>query len=281
MSRFEDDLGKTRKSIEDSVKMFSEFIKAQLAKISEVEGKLGVKRSSEDLWNDLKNLRELKQQVKEERIRVKEAVSNELKRIRERLEISKEEGMDVDMLKDEFEDLSDFFGDVMDDVGDYLEDFLDRVEEVEDKIRSEIREKVREKTRELKEPRAYIMSLNVPEVKAPEIKIPDIGKLIEESLSKAWSGVPSMIVSSVRLPRVDLDLIDALVEAGIFKSRNEGIAFFAHKGIEASSDWLNRVREKLEEIKRLQEETKKEMEKMLGEETKLEEKKREEEGYRD
>ncbi|MEM3712553.1 MAG: ribbon-helix-helix domain-containing protein, partial [Thermoproteota archaeon] len=81
-----------------------------------------------------------------------------------------------------------------------------------------------------------------------------------------WSGMPSMVVSSVRLPKADLELIDALVEAGIFKSRNEGIAFFAHKGIEASRDWLNKVRVKIEEIKRLQEEAKKEMEKIFGEE---------------
>ncbi|MBO3768685.1 MAG: hypothetical protein JTT16_05200, partial [Candidatus Brockarchaeota archaeon] len=84
------------------------------------------------------------------------------------------------------------------------------------------------------------------------------------SLSKVQIGGPSVVVSSIRLPETDLKLIDALVDAGIFKSRNEGIVFFAHKGIESSKEWLIKVKEKLDEIRKLQEEAKAELEKIIS-----------------
>ncbi|MEM1817088.1 MAG: M protein, partial [Desulfurococcaceae archaeon] len=54
---------------------------------------------------------------------------------------------------------------------------------------------------------------------------------------------------------------DELVEAGVFKSRSEAVAFFTKKGIEASRDWLEKVREHLTKIKELREQVKKELEK--------------------
>jgi Arc/MetJ-type ribon-helix-helix transcriptional regulator len=166
--------------------------------------------------------------------------------------------------------------DWIEDLNDILEDDLDAAEDKVDLFQEraeEISEMLREKIRRMKQSRAEMvmgrpMEIRIPEIppiRIPEIKIPDVGSLIKESLSSAWSGGPSAIVSSVRLPQADLNLIDALVNAGIFKSRNEGIAFFAHKGIEGSKEWLARVKEKLEEIRKLQEETKHELEKALGE----------------
>jgi len=257
MSGFEDEFRRLREEVESSINRALERINDGSSRISEIGSKVGLEKSTSGLWEFLKEVKGLKHEVKRELLEAREGLLRELRSFRDRLrEASAGEPGMARGLKESFEELRDFFEDRFDEAEDRLDEFLDRVEDVEDSIRDRIRELkggVREKE-------AYVMKFRVPEV-----KIPDIGKLVEESISKAWSGVPSMIVSSVRLPKADLDLIDALVEAGILKSRNEGIAFFAHKGIEASSEWLNKVREKLEEIKRLQEETKKEMEKMLGE----------------
>ena len=158
---------------------------------------------------------------------------------------------------DRLEELGDYLGDKFDEIG---ESFTERAEELSERVR----EKIKDLRREMKHTgRAYAYGVTVPEIKVPEIKIPDFGKIWMD-VGKAWTGVPSAIVSSVRLPQADLGLIDTLANAGIFKSRNEGIAFFAHRGIEASEDWLNKVKEKLADIKKLQEETKREIEKVTG-----------------
>ncbi|MEM4229892.1 MAG: hypothetical protein QXZ66_09055 [Thermoproteota archaeon] len=70
-------------------------------------------------------------------------------------------------------------------------------------------------------------------------------------------------VPSVTLSKVDLDLIDTLVKTGIFKNRSEGISFFTRKGILASAEWLKRVQEKIDEIKKLQEEARRRTERAL------------------
>jgi Arc/MetJ-type ribon-helix-helix transcriptional regulator/gas vesicle protein len=76
----------------------------------------------------------------------------------------------------------------------------------------------------------------------------------------------STVISSIRLRREDAEVIDELVSAGIFKSRSEAVAFFVKKGIEASREWLEKVRESIRKIKELQEEVKRELEKSSKEE---------------
>lgn len=71
-------------------------------------------------------------------------------------------------------------------------------------------------------------------------------------------GGESVVVSSIRLPREDAEMIDLLVEAGIFKSRSEAVAYFTHRGLEASKDLLERVKSKVEELKKIREELVKE-----------------------
>ncbi|RLF03461.1 MAG: hypothetical protein DRK00_08750 [Thermoprotei archaeon] len=73
----------------------------------------------------------------------------------------------------------------------------------------------------------------------------------------------SAVVSSIRLPRGDLEVIDLLVEAGVFRSRSEAVAYFTHRGLEASKDLLERVKSKVEELRRIREEVAKEF--RLGE----------------
>ncbi len=158
---------------------------------------------------------------------------------------------------------SDELEDVLDELEGYIEEKLELIEadvealfHVIGELRKKFKRAVKARTARVKEIR----------IKLPEIAIPDIGRIVEESLSASWSRTPSIVVSSIRLPRSDLDVIDALVEAGIFRSRNEGIAFFVHRGIESSREWLERVKSKIEEIRRLREETRKELEKIIKEE---------------
>jgi len=257
MNSWEEELNKFRKDVEETVNRLLEGLKDSLSRISEIEDRISQKSSSE-LWEALKEVKDVKQQVKEEVKKMGRNLFQEFKAFRKRIRSSFVGSEELrDHVENKLSNLEDFLDACFDETRDKLEDFLDKAEDVESEIRRRIRE--------LKGESVSMMAFKVP---GGEVRIPDIGKLIESSLSKAWSGVPSMVVSSVRLPKADLELVDALVEAGIFKSRNEGIAFFAHKGIEASRDWLNRVREKIEETKRLQEEAKKEMEKMFNEEKK-------------
>ncbi len=265
MSGFEAEFERLRREVEEAVGRVLDLVRTHSSRLSEIRGKTGSEDSGV-LWELLKEVKGLKFEVKDELLKARGELFRELRGVRERLRAASEGDPALRReLKDSFDDLKEFFEDRLEEAEDRLEEFLDRVEDVEDEIRDRIRELKRGVKREV-----YAVGFGVPEAprvavaRVPEVKIPDIGRLLEESLSKAFSGA-SMIVSSVRLPRVDLDLIDALVEAGVFKSRNEGIAFFAHKGIEASKDWLVKVREKIEGIKRLQEETKRELERMLGE----------------
>jgi Arc/MetJ-type ribon-helix-helix transcriptional regulator len=266
MSGFEAEFERLRREVEDSIKRFLDLVETHSSRVSEIQRKAGLEEATPGLWEFLKEVKGLRSEARRELAETRDRLVRELRVFRDRLrDASLAEPGRRDELREAFNDLRGFFEDRFDEAEDKLEEFLDMVEDVEDEIRDRIRELKKTAKKEV-----YALGLGVSEApklavaKLTDVKLPDIGKLIEESLSKAFSGA-SMIVSSVRLPRVDLDLIDALVEAGIFKSRNEGIAFFAHKGIEASKDWLMKVKEKLEDIKRLQEETKRELEKMLGE----------------
>ncbi|MCX8183089.1 MAG: hypothetical protein N3F08_01525 [Crenarchaeota archaeon] len=261
MSGFEAEGERLRREVEDAVRRVLELVREHSSKLSEIERKVGLEKATPGLWELLKEVKGLRFEAREAFLKARGELFRVLRDFRDRVrEAALAEPRRRDELREVFDDLKDFFEDQFDGAEDSLEEFLERAEDVEDEIRERIRELKREVKKEV-----YAVGFGGPEAARIAVaKLPDIGKLVEESLSKAFSGA-SMIVSSVRLPRVDLDLIDALVEAGIFKSRNEGIAFFAHKGIEASKDWLLKAREKIEEIKRLQEETKKELERMLGE----------------
>ncbi|MEM2598597.1 MAG: hypothetical protein QW482_02650 [Thermoproteota archaeon] len=254
-----------RREVDEAVRRVLDLIGTHSSRVSEIERKVGSEEATSGLWDLLKEVKSLRAEAREEFLKARGELFRVLRDFRDRLrEAALAEPGRRDELREAFDDLKEFFEDRLEEAEDRLDEFMDRVEDVEDEIRDRIRELKKGVRREV-----YAVGLGGPEARVavarlPEVKIPDIGRLIEESLSKAFSGA-SMIVSSVRLPRVDLDLIDALVEAGIFRSRNEGIAFFAHKGIEASKDWLLKVREKIEEIKKLQEETKRELERMLGE----------------
>ncbi|MEM0224633.1 MAG: ribbon-helix-helix protein, CopG family [Desulfurococcaceae archaeon] len=91
----------------------------------------------------------------------------------------------------------------------------------------------------------------------------EVSDAIKQALSETRKALEyaSTVVSSIRLRDEDMKLIDELVEAGIFKSRSEAVAFFTRKGIEASRDWLEKVKENLAKIKELREQILKELSK--------------------
>jgi Arc/MetJ-type ribon-helix-helix transcriptional regulator len=283
MSSHEEELKRLKEDIEKITKDVTDLINAHLSRLSEIDSGLGAEVDRDKLWGELAEIKGLRHQARAEIAGARESILHGLREIKEKIRAMEREspaieaGEAVEEIAGRFEDLEGSFEDKLGEIEDKFENFSDRIEETEVKIRERIREFKQEMREEVRRASArhgdHVAHFSFPDIRIPEIKVPDVGKIFEESISKAWSGVPSKawsgvpsaIVSSVRLPQVDVNLIDNLVGTGIFKSRNEGIAFFAHRGIEASQEWLTKVREKLDEIHKLQEETKKEIEGVTSE----------------
>ncbi|MEM0172302.1 MAG: hypothetical protein QXV57_07055, partial [Thermoproteota archaeon] len=238
----------------------SKLLDDHFSRVSEIEEEMISEKEYGKLWDKLLEIRSLKDEARIEKIKIKEDLVNKVselkKKIRESYSGAPRETLEIALEK--LENLTDFLDEKLDVVEDKLDSFFDKVEELEDRIKDKIKER-----------RKYFIYAESPRsrditIRMPEIKIPEIGSIINEALSKVQIGGPSVVVSSIRLPETDLKLIDALVDAGIFKSRNEGIVFFAHKGIESSKEWLIKVKEKLDEIRKLQEEAKAELEKIIS-----------------
>ncbi len=90
----------------------------------------------------------------------------------------------------------------------------------------------------------------------------EVGETLREAIEEARRATEtvSTVISSIRLREEDARVIDELVEAGIFKSRSEAVAFFVRRGVEASREWLEKVRENIKKIRELQEEVRRELE---------------------
>jgi len=169
----------------------------------------------------------------------------------------------VDELLDEY---SDKFDELVDEWSDRLDYFIDMLSDLSENVKLYLE----------REPKFFSL-ITAPTTGFRAVNetfkaLNDFMKRFEESLNKlfgeeyrrgAWGTEPTLVVSSIRLPKSDLELIDLLVEVGVFKSRSEGVSFFTHKGIEASKEALEKLRSKLEEIRKLQEEVKKEAEHVL------------------
>ncbi|MGB9758376.1 MAG: hypothetical protein ACP5IT_01135 [Thermoproteota archaeon] len=260
MSAMDEEVEKIRKEIEKKIDELSKLLDSHISRVSEIEEEIVSEKERGKLWDRLLEVRSLKDEAKVEKIKIKEDLVNKVselkKKIRESYSGAPKETLEVALEK--LENLADFLDEKLDSIEDKMDSFFDKVEEVEDKIKDKIKEK-----------KKYFIYAESPRsqditIRIPEIKIPDIGNIINEAISKVQVGGPSVVVSSIRLPETDLKLIDALVDAGIFKSRNEGIVFFAHRGIESSKEWLVKVKEKLDEIRKLQEEAKAELEKIIS-----------------
>jgi hypothetical protein len=66
------------------------------------------------------------------------------------------------------------------------------------------------------------------------------------------------IVVSVRLDDESVQRVEQLIEAGICQSRSEAVAFLTKVGIAARQDLFSKIDQKIEEIRRIREEIKKE-----------------------
>jgi len=172
----------------------------------------------------------------------------------------------LERVRELLDEYTDRFEDLVDEWSDRLDYFTEMLSDLSDKIKLYLRRELRF---------TPLISAHAIGLKAMDqaLKMADeFLRKLEESMAKifgegyrrgAWGTEPTLVVSSIRLPKRDLDLIDLLVEVGIFRSRSEGVSYFTHKGIEASKDALEKLREKLESIKKLQEEVKREAERML------------------
>jgi len=96
-----------------------------------------------------------------------------------------------------------------------------------------------------------------------EQAIDSVTRSVEEAL-KTIGKTPNIV--SARINRRDLEVVDQLVQAGIFKTRSEAVAFFVAKGIEASKEWVQRALDQAKKIKELQESLRKEVERQFKEE---------------
>lgn len=158
--------------------------------------------------------------------------------------------------------------DVVDELEEEVDEFFDKWSDALEGFLDDLKEVARELSR----------------ARAREFEFEDLSRVVEASLQQTAKGLelalsklrdalekgfagPSYVVSSVRLPQRDLEVVDALVEVGVFKSRSEAVAFFAHKGIEASKPLFEEALAKLEELKRAREKLREELQKALGEQT--------------
>lgn len=81
---------------------------------------------------------------------------------------------------------------------------------------------------------------------------------IQRSVARSYGRVAQVV--SLRMREKDLEVIDRLVDAGIFRSRSEAVAFFVRKGIESSREWIDKALEQAKKIKELQESIRRELE---------------------
>ena len=77
-----------------------------------------------------------------------------------------------------------------------------------------------------------------------------IGRDISRTIEKAMSAKDDYVVA-VKISPEAQDKLEALVQAGVFRSRAEAAGFLIDEGIKTQSALIERVRQKLAEIERL------------------------------
>ncbi len=174
---------------------------------------------------------------------------NILEKMKEDLNMLKEEAETLGLTNDEFKKYIDIFKESIKDISNRLESLAKKIKDIDRK-------------------RGVALSINIdriPLIISNTIEsmvegfrniFDSIGRIIEDSM-KSFERF-SMVVSA-RVRRSDLEIIDNLVTAGIFRSRSEAIAYFIRKGIEASRDWIEKALEQAKKIRELQESIRKEL----------------------
>jgi len=92
----------------------------------------------------------------------------------------------------------------------------------------------------------------------------EVGDAIEEAFRGASKRVSEVV--STRIGIKELEVIDQLIDIGIFRSRSEAVAYFVKKGIEASKELIEKALEQAKRIRELRESIKKEFIEGEGEE---------------
>ncbi|MEM1677942.1 MAG: ribbon-helix-helix domain-containing protein [Ignisphaera sp.] len=150
-----------------------------------------------------------------------------------------------------------------------------------EEVVKEVRERVEEVVEEISKSFNYILkrfgesstnrTVSPPIYRAPKIfigtvedvfnSIMHIFKGIEEAIEESLKSVRDRLdsVVSARIRKRELDVIDQLVDAGIFRSRSEAIAYFVRRGIESSREWIEKALEKAKKIRELQESIRREL----------------------
>ncbi len=250
---FEKRIKELREEIEKELSKVMEQLKSESRSIStkldELKGRED-KTAYEELRKLLLDARNNLSDLKLELRRLEHKFYSQLHDLKMDVERSNLSHSDKMRLDDMINGLNYLLKDMSESIRESLEDLGDLV--------SELRSKMREAIRSAYRKGQGIISVGIR-------SLPDIGKIIDDAMEIARKGLEeaTTVISSVRIPESDAKIIDELVNAGLFKSRNEALAFFVHKGIESSKDWLNKVNERITRIKELRDEIRKELDELF------------------
>ncbi|MEM0371752.1 MAG: ribbon-helix-helix protein, CopG family [Ignisphaera sp.] len=183
----------------------------------------------------------------------RDGVLNSLKILRKALDHVVENIKEINVSEEELKDFALH-------IRDSVRDIINRIEELGERIR-ESRGRRHIHVWYTFKPFKHVFHGIAGAVDLTVDRILDSVEELVENIEKALEDVGKKVtqVISVRIKEQDLEIIDKLVDAGIFKSRSEAIAYFARKGIEASKEWIEKALEQAKKIKELQDSIRKEI----------------------
>ncbi|MDK6028934.1 hypothetical protein QPL79_06120 [Ignisphaera sp. 4213-co] len=161
-------------------------------------------------------------------------------------------------------------------LGDVLEDFRESVKSIFDEFSTRLNEMFK-RFRGFgtgifisipgfgEKPRIFVKSFE-DFVKSLDNVFREIDEAIEEGLKSVSKKITEVV--SARIGRSELEIIDKLIDIGVFRSRSEAVAYFVKRGIEANKELIEKALESAKKIKELQESIKKEFQGLGKEEDK-------------
>lgn len=147
-----------------------------------------------------------------------------------------------------------------------MEDWKEGVKEELEEWKEELEEWRREGEEALREGESMPSMPLMPSI-APVPPVPPIASMLAGPMRRTLYAAPpsrSNVVAS-RIGDEELRAMDMLVEAGLFKTRSEAVAYLVSEGIKARRDMLDRVSGTLQEIRRIRGEAEEHMAKLKRE----------------
>lgn len=183
----------------------------------------------------------------------RDAVLDSLKILRKTLDTIVEELKSVKLSEEELQRLTSY-------IKDGVREIVDRIEDIGDRIRENRNRKIIVTWFGFK-PFRHMFHDIIGGVGLTVDRILDSIEKLVEDIEKSVEdiGKRTTQVVSIRVRGQDLEIIDKLVDSGIFRSRSEAISYFARKGIEVSRDWIEKALNQAKKIKELQEEIRREI----------------------